>query len=835
LSSEAAQDELVRGEAVGRFVLLDLLGRGGMGEVYAAYDPQLDRKVAVKILQSRSHEGEARLLREAKTVAKLQHPNVVVVYEVGTFRDTVFIAMEFVEGRTLGAWLQAEARPWREILRVFQAAARGLAAAHEIGIIHRDFKPDNVMITKTGEVRVMDFGLARSVDMGPDDVAAPPAAAPALDQKLTDGDDTRALAGLARLAVADSQADAVKLTRTGMLLGTPAYMAPEQFAGGALDARTDQFSFCVALCEALYGARPFEGETFLSLMVNIGEGRVRPPPERSRVPSWLRRVVLRGLSAEPDARYPSMGALLAALDADPMQRRRRWLTTLGGAALLGSLALFAGRAGRGSGPVCSDGADRLAGVWEPAAGPSPRRDQVKRAFLATGKSFATQSYATAARLLDEYVGRWTSMVRENCEATRLRGAQSWEVLDLRTSCLADRLANVRALTEVFMSADEGVVTNAASAAGALPMLDRCADVAALRAVVKPPEDPATRRRVGELRDELAHVAALGASGQCRLAETRGQALIESVRATKYRPLLGEALIAVGDLGNECAAIEPSMTRLKEGYLESAAGGDDATSAVAASNAAVFLAVRLGQPAMARDWLLVARAAALRMSNPSRIQGSMLTAEQAVLGAEHEFEKAVSTAREAAAATAKTLGPDHPMSIDGLLNIGDDLSRAGRYAEAVAADEEALSAVRRVLGDEHPVAAMIYANECEALNRLRRFDEALSACGRAMSLWQVVRPDPFFLTFGQAQTGIALLGLGKPERASGPLEQAVAARVAAHAAGELLGEPRFALARALWPAAAQRPHALALARQARLDYTGDTKRVAEIDAWLAAPR
>src|SRR4051794_9501939 len=156
---------LAKGATIGRYVALGLLGRGGMGEVYAAYDPELDRKIAVKLLRARgvatTAAGRTRLLREAQAIARLSHPNVVVVYDVGTFQDTVFIAMEFVEGNTLGYWLQAKQRPWREVLDVFLLAGRGLVAAHAAGLVHRDFKPDTVMITKSGQVRVMDFGLAR--------------------------------------------------------------------------------------------------------------------------------------------------------------------------------------------------------------------------------------------------------------------------------------------------------------------------------------------------------------------------------------------------------------------------------------------------------------------------------------------------------------------------------------------------------------------------------------------------------------------------------------------------------------------------------------------------
>src|SRR5450432_3255863 len=299
---------LERGQAIDRFVVLGLVGRGGMGEVYAAYDPELDRKVAIKLLRARSEaaDGKTRLLREAQAIAKLQHPNVVVVYDVGTYGDSVFIAMEFVEGRTVSGWLEAGRRTRREILDVSLAAGRGLAAAHAAGLVHRDFKPDNVMVTNDGQVRVMDFGLARQVaEAAAEARAAAASLAAAADARAAEGvprdqdhDDADADAPRPSAASASNKYLSVKLTQSGAMLGTPAYMAPEQFAVAPTDARTDQFSYCVALYEALGGARPFAGETFLTLMTNVTTGAVTPPYRP--VPTWLRKVLLRGLATSPD-------------------------------------------------------------------------------------------------------------------------------------------------------------------------------------------------------------------------------------------------------------------------------------------------------------------------------------------------------------------------------------------------------------------------------------------------------------------------------------------------------------------------------------------------------
>src|SRR3954463_9477532 len=337
------QATLARGASIGRYVVLGLVGRGGMGEVYAAYDPELDRKVAVKLLRVKPGnglslaEGRQRTLREAQAIARLSHPNVVVVYDVGTVEDQVFIAMEFVDGNTVTYWLQSHQRTWQEIVKVFMAAGRGLTAAHDKELVHRDFKPDNVMVGRDGSVRVMDFGLARQVSDKPERGGpgvqtarslATVAMALEADQGLStvvintapEAMDTQEIA--THSAAFDTQ-----LTRTGAMMGTPAYMAPEQFLGTATDARTDQFSFCVALYEALYAERPFAGNSMFQLTANVVQGNVKEAPPDANVPPWVRRILLRGLRPNADERFPSMKALLDALEKDPAVAIRRRAVT----------------------------------------------------------------------------------------------------------------------------------------------------------------------------------------------------------------------------------------------------------------------------------------------------------------------------------------------------------------------------------------------------------------------------------------------------------------------------------------------------------------------------
>ncbi|HEY8376023.1 MAG TPA: protein kinase, partial [Nannocystis sp.] len=325
---EAFGAPLGRGARIDRYVIEDVLGAGGMGIVYRAVDPELGRPVALKLVRapnggsSPTSQGQARLLREAQAMAKIAHPNIVTVYDVGVARDQVFVAMELVDGVSMSTWLRERPRSWREVLHVMQQAGRGLEAAHAAGLVHRDFKPDNILVGRDGRVRVVDLGLAR------------PAAAPTPrehDRPTATGDADPSLPR------------ELDLTRTGAIIGTPLYMAPEQHLGEAVDARTDQYSFCVTLFEGLYGTFPFTGATYPELVCRVLGGGPDDPPRDARVPRWLHRIVLRGLSTAPDARYPSMSALLDALERGLSRKWRLWLAG-GLVAALGVAALVLGSA-----------------------------------------------------------------------------------------------------------------------------------------------------------------------------------------------------------------------------------------------------------------------------------------------------------------------------------------------------------------------------------------------------------------------------------------------------------------------------------------------------------
>ena len=310
----AAERELfgTPSDSLGRYALLNKLGSGSMGVVYRAYDARLDRPVAVKILHPTGERtaqllsaGDARLLREAQAIARLCHPNVIAIHDVGTVGDRIFMTMEYVEGQTLREYCDAAPRSWRDLLPLLIQAGRGVEAAHERGIVHRDIKPDNILVGADGRVRVLDFSVARPLSQATPD---------SLVHKLCLTD-----------------------TETNVLVGTPAYMAPEQLRAQPADARSDLFAFCVTAYECLFGERPFSGPTLQTLIDSVLAGPpTQPPPFSQPIPRALFQALLKGLSLRPDERWPSLTALVDALEQILARKRRRSSFAL--AASLGAAA-----------------------------------------------------------------------------------------------------------------------------------------------------------------------------------------------------------------------------------------------------------------------------------------------------------------------------------------------------------------------------------------------------------------------------------------------------------------------------------------------------------------
>jgi predicted Ser/Thr protein kinase len=349
-SSTPADPAMPLGATLGRYRLERELGAGAMGVVHAAFDPDLERRIALKVLKGVTAAAEARnrLLREARAMARLSHPNVVTVHEVGTAGGRDFVAMELIHGESLAEWLRADRRPPAAILDAFFAAGRGLAAAHAAGIVHRDFKPHNVLRSRDGRIVVTDFGLAREAHDAP---------SAALDATLPAGAMSTSPGG------SSSSSLLAGLTVTGSLLGTPAYMAPEQWSGGVVTPATDQFAYCVALWEALAGMRPYPGPTLDDLRAQVARGPAAL--DASPIPRRVRGILRRGLDPDPARRWPSMEALLARLVR--VQRRPGIALAIAAGALGGIAALtLALRGGDAPVALCDPPAREVATVWSPA-------------------------------------------------------------------------------------------------------------------------------------------------------------------------------------------------------------------------------------------------------------------------------------------------------------------------------------------------------------------------------------------------------------------------------------------------------------------------------------
>jgi tetratricopeptide (TPR) repeat protein/predicted Ser/Thr protein kinase len=825
--------ELERGAAIGRYTILALVGRGGMGAVYAAYDPELDRKIALKLLRARSSDrrSRSRLLREAKAIAKLSHPNVVVVHDAGTFDERVFIAMEFVEGRTLKEWLAEAPRTRREILDVFVSAARGLHAAHTAGLVHRDFKPQNVMVSVTGAVRVMDFGLAREVDAdghAPGEAALEAGAEPlpmsaASSSRTSDGDLT--------------------FTRTGELVGTPLYMAPEQFMAARTDARTDQFSFCVALHQALFRAHPFAGDSIDVLVARVLTADVQPPPAKHDVPTWLRRVLLRGLAVAPAARWPSMAALIEALERDPARARRRWGAAAGLALLVGAATITLVRGPRRAESLCRGGPARLAGLWEPAgpAGtPRPRRDALAAAFEHAGGAQARETWTRVEGALDRYASRWLGMYRDACEATHARGEQSSETLDLRMGCLDERRDDLRALTDVLATADGTAIANAVDAVNALPSVDRCGDVKLLREPVDSPRDEATRTRAQEIRARLATAKMLHLTGKQDEAVRLVRGLIVEARALGYRSLLAEALDDEAEI-QEGSDFQPEVLDvLSESVYTALTVKRDDVAARAAALLATNVGYYLGRREEGWRWARLSGALLDRLGPGQDLLRSWLLHDEGNLkmGA-HDYEGALALFRGAVALKEKILPPDHPDIAISMTAIAETLHRMGKDLEALTITQRAVELDVRAYGPESTNLARTLSNEGEYLVALGRAQEAETAFERSLAQFgKTTGPESPLLAYPLTGLAEARLALGRPAEAAPLLEHALRLRATAAPDDLEAADTRFALARALPDTAKERPRARGLAVAARDSYARVVEdprakaRAGTINEWLA---
>lgn len=517
---------------IGRFVVLRRLGHGGMGVVYEAHDPKLDRKVAVKVVDDGSHDGgtprsQQELLREAQAAATLSHPNVVTIFEVGTEGEAVFVAMELVDGATLRKWLAPATRTWREITTMFVGAAEGLAAAHHAGLVHRDFKPDNVLIGVDGRPRVADFGLARALARDRPSDADLPTASGAVDSTRT-GDSFTAIAG------------------------TPRYMAPEQYEGRGIGPACDQFALCVALYEALCGAHPFDpkGEGSESLTRRVLAGRAAAPHPRVRgVPKNVMRMVMKGLALRPADRHTDLDELIARLRS-ALARRQRIVVGAGALGLAAATAAL-GYASAPTEPIdpCQDATAPILAQWNDGT-----KAAVRSSLSATMRRDVETTTALVIGKIDRYAQQWAELRQQSCEATRIEGQRSDLLLELSYACLDRRLGGLTTVLAALQEADAMTLERATVAVDMLPPLPRCVDRADLLATRgaalserSDRNQPGADRRWSELFARIRKADALRSLGRADEAMAIVAEVVEAAEAEQLRGVHAAGLALRGRL------------------------------------------------------------------------------------------------------------------------------------------------------------------------------------------------------------------------------------------------------------------------------------------------
>ncbi|MEM7157292.1 MAG: tetratricopeptide repeat protein [Myxococcota bacterium] len=724
---------LAEGTKIGRYVVLDVVGHGGMGVVMAAVDPKLARKIAIKLLHAGTPaDAQTRLQREAQALARLAHPNVIRIHDVGTHEGRVFIAMELIEGQTLAEWLATEPT-WRETLRVFGLAGQGLAAAHAAGLIHRDFKPSNVLMGKNGQVKVTDFGLAR---------AQGPSASPQADDDATES-----------LHDLDASALESTLTRTGALVGTPAYMAPEQLERGAIDPRSDQFSFCVALYEGLAGRRPFAGGTPWDIEASILAQRFAVG-FRPGIPSGVRRAVRRGLLVDPAQRHPDLVSLLDALQRGRTAGRRHatWAAAI---ALMGVGVWWAQPSPPpAAAEYCATVAERLVGVWD-----DERRERAAKAFHDTNLLYADGTWVAVRDEIDRQASAWVDAQRQACEAKAAlpsvtEGASNDEAqgIDRQMVCLHRRFAEIRQLGDLLVDADEELVERAPRAVEALGSVAACTRDQSLS--------------IGEGPAALVHAEALASITVLQEAGRYEEAL-EAAAASRERAESGpramqaEAAFAHARAAEDAGKHEEAERSFHDAFSAAVASGHHEV----AIRAALGLAVRNSKRSKPRfdeaeRWTEHARAS-LDQWEPQRKYSADIESVRAQIDLRRgEQEAALEHGERALALRTDELGADHYRLASYHNNLGNILGDLQRLDESIDHMLVALELEKGQYGARHPRVGRALSALCASYSDAGRLEPAIASGTEAVELLRssVGERHPFL--------GSALINLGTAYSRSG---------------------------------------------------------------------
>jgi tetratricopeptide (TPR) repeat protein/predicted Ser/Thr protein kinase len=740
------------GAVVGRHVVLHKLGAGGMGVVYAAYDPELDRKVALKLLLpgAGGDIGRLRLLREAQALGRLSHPNVVGIHDVGTVGEQVWLAMEFVQGHTLEQWLDTP-RGWPEVLEILRDAGEGLAAAHAAGLLHRDFKPDNVMVGDDGRVRVMDFGLARAH-------AGAGASATDLAQPSPEASSSLASSSLAST-----------VTRVGAIVGTPSYMAPEQFESKELSAAADQFAFCVTLWEALYGERPFRGSSPMELVANVLEGKIRSPVRARAAPGWLRRACERGMAVAPAQRWPSMSALLDTL----AKGRTRAVVRKSLAAVVVLAVLGAGVEAQRRWDLaqvteaCEASGDEVEVAWNPE-----REQKLRDALVATGVSDAAATAERVTPWLERQARAWREARVEACLDTHVRGQWDAETLDRSLWCLEERRMELQSLVDELTLADAGVLHNAVTAAAGLASVTACREGKVLETLIPPPQ--ADRGALRAVRADVVRALSLDRAGRHDKGLELAQGALVRAETLGWMPLQATARLQLGTLLQRSGAYPEAEAELERAYFDAAKGVAPDVAHDAMAWLAFVVGVSSARHVEGRRWARLADVALDDVPDGEQLRRASLLVILALIDGETgAHDEAKRLLEQALAIREAALGPEHPQVAYSLDSLAAAHYGAGAYDEAKALHERAIAIWEATLGPRHPRVAYSLNSLAAVRYGAGAYDEAKGLYERALAIWQeTLDPDHPDAARGLSNLAAVHEVLGAYEEAKGLYERAL---------------------------------------------------------------
>ena len=690
-----------RNRRIGRYVVLERIRETSTQEAFLGYDPDLDRRVTIKVLLAGRHGAEkrARLREQARAHARLSHPNSVAVHDVGVTRGHVYMAMEMVEGVMLRTWLEEQPRSWVEIVNAFVGVAEGLGAAHRIGLLHLAFCPDAVLIDAEGVARVIDFSLRQRTTLSNAGRSASTIAA-----RL------QARSGLGAVradkivpARPDSSVSASGSGAGAMI--DSVYMSPERMRGQALSPASDQFGFCVSLYELVFRKRPFEGNSMTARIQALTGRQPTETARRSRGLERLRKVLLRGLSVEPDRRWPSMEALAAELRRTAAPRRWR-------GRLVGSLIAVLGLGGVGGVVAwrahardvalrqrCSEVAAELDGVWDPQ-----RRTAVKNAVLETHQIHAAQTWERIESRLDEYAEAWSAKYTEICEATNLRQQQSPEVMVMRMDCLEWRRSALRAVVDVLAQTDLARDTRAMNLVTSLPGLAPCDDLVALAAEWSSPDGPETAAQIRALRQQLVFARALREAADYDRGGAMAKEVAEQAEALGDEPLLAEALGVQGSVHARAGEHELAEQALERSYLLGLQHGHHQVQLDAASELIAVVGLGGARFEPGAQWAQMAQALANRPQTSERTRAVLALRLGALMARQGELDEALHQYQRALSLLEHS--PDHsPLEVaEALIGRSDVLHRQGATSEAIEGYERALEIREDLLGAAHPQTA-----------------------------------------------------------------------------------------------------------------------------------